>query len=62
MRADGAGVATAHQVPWMDAVGAMLYGRATYELMESAGPALARNEKVPRATRAWWHKLEAKPK
>src|SRR5262245_13887181 len=46
----------------MDAAGAMLYGRATYELMESAFPAMARDEKAPRAMREWARKLEAKPK
>jgi dihydrofolate reductase len=46
----------------MDAAGAMLYGRATYELMESAWPAVARDEKAPRAMREWARKLEAKPK
>ena len=46
----------------MDAAGAMLFGRATYELMESAWPAVARDEKAPRAMREWARKLEAKPK
>ena len=46
----------------MDAAGAMLWGRTTYELMESAFPALARDEKAPRAMREWARKLEAKPK
>jgi dihydrofolate reductase len=46
----------------MDAVGAMLFGRITYELMESAWPAVARDEKAPRAMGEWARKLEAKPK
>ena len=46
----------------MDAAGAMLWGRVTYELMESAWPAVARDDKAPRAMRDWARKLEAKPK
>jgi dihydrofolate reductase len=46
----------------MDAAGAMLWGRVTYELMESAWPAVARDENAPRAMREWARKLEAKPK
>ena len=46
----------------MDAVGGMLWGRVTYEMMESAWPAVARDENAPRATREWARKLEAKPK
>ncbi len=46
----------------MDGAGAMLFGRTTYELMESAWPAVARDEKSPRAMRDWAVKLEAKPK
>ena len=46
----------------MDAAGAMLWGRITYELMESAWPAVARDENAPHATREWARKLEAKPK
>ena len=46
----------------MDAAGAMLWGRTTYEIMESAWPAVARDEKAPRAMREWAGKLEAKPK
>jgi hypothetical protein len=37
----------------MDAAGAMLWGRVTYELMESAWPAVARDENAPRAMREW---------
>ena len=46
----------------VDAAEAILFGRVTYELMESAWPAVARDEKAPRAMRAWARKLEAKPK
>jgi dihydrofolate reductase len=46
----------------MDAAGAMLWGRVTYEMMESAWPAVARDENAPRAMREWARKLEAKPK
>jgi dihydrofolate reductase len=46
----------------MDEAGAMLFGRNTYELMENAWPAVARDEKAPRAMREWARKLEAKPK
>ena len=35
----------------MDEGGAMLWGRVTYEMMESAWPAVARDEKAPPATR-----------
>lgn len=46
----------------MDASGAMLFGRNTYELMEAFWPAVARDEGSPRAMRAWAQKLEAKAK
>ena len=46
----------------MDQSGAMLFGRNTYELMEGAWPAVARDEKAPRAMREWAQKLEAKAK
>jgi dihydrofolate reductase len=42
--------------------GAMLYGRTTYELMEDFWPAVARDEKAPRAMREWACKLEDMPK
>ena len=43
--------------------GAMLWGRVTYEMMESSWPAVARGEvDVPPAMRAWADTLEAKPK
>ncbi len=47
----------------MDECGAMLWGRVTYELMESYWPAVARGEvAAPPAVREWAIKLEAKPK
>ena len=46
----------------MDEAGAMLWGRVTYELMEGAWPAVARDESAPLALRDWARKLEAKPK
>jgi dihydrofolate reductase len=47
----------------MDDAGAMLWGRVTYEMMESAWPAVARgDEDAPPALREWAVKLEAKPK
>ncbi|MDE2300658.1 MAG: dihydrofolate reductase family protein, partial [Burkholderiales bacterium] len=47
----------------MDAGGAMLWGRATYEMMESYWPAVARGDvKAPPAVREWAVKLEIKPK
>jgi dihydrofolate reductase len=51
-----------HFTRLMDAAGAMLWGRVTYEMMESAWPAVARDESAPRAMREWARKLEAKPK
>ena len=51
-----------HFTALMDAAGAMLWGRKTYELMESAWPAIARDENAPRAEREWARKLDAKPK
>jgi dihydrofolate reductase len=47
----------------MDKGGAMLWGRVTYELMESYWPAVARGDQdAPPAIREWAVKLEAKPK
>jgi len=47
----------------MDEGEAMLWGRVTYEMMESYWPAVARgDEEAPPATREWAIKLEAKPK
>lgn len=51
-----------HFTRLMDTAGAMLWGRVTYELMESAWPAVARDENAPAATREWALKLEDKPK
>ena len=47
----------------MDESGAMLWGRVTYEMMESYWPAVARGAaEAPPAMREWAVKLEAKPK
>ena len=47
----------------LDEAGAMLWGRVTYEMMESYWPAVARGEQeAPPALRAWATKLETKPK
>src|SRR6476661_4177639 len=47
----------------MDESGAMLWGRITYEMMESYWPAVARGEvEAPPAIREWAVKLETKPK
>lgn len=47
----------------MNESGAMLWGRVTYELMESYWPAVARgDEDAPPAMRAWAIDLETKPK
>jgi len=47
----------------MDQNGAMLWGRVTYEMMESYWPAVARGEvDAPPAMREWADRLEAKPK
>jgi len=46
----------------MDAAGAMLFGRNTYELMEGAWPRVARDPQAASWDRDWAIKLEAKPK
>ncbi|MBT9555647.1 MAG: dihydrofolate reductase family protein [Myxococcales bacterium] len=47
----------------MDESGAMLWGRVTYEMMESYWPAVARGDlEAPAAIRDWAAKLEVKPK
>lgn len=47
----------------LDEGGAMLWGRVTYEMMESYWPAVARgDEEAPPAIRECAVKLEAKPK
>jgi len=51
-----------HWTQLMDRSGAMLFGRNTYDLMEAFWPAVARDEKAPRAMREWAQKLEAKAK
>ncbi|MDN5851762.1 MAG: dihydrofolate reductase family protein [Actinomycetia bacterium] len=48
---------------FMDGCGAMLWGRVTYEMMESYWPAVASGEQAaPPSMREWATKLEAKPK
>jgi dihydrofolate reductase len=51
-----------HFTQLIGAAGAMLYGRTSYELMEEHWPAVARDEKAPRAMREWARKLEDVPK
>ena len=47
----------------MDQSGAMLWGRVTYEMMESYWPSVARGDTdAPPAVREWAVKLDAKPK
>jgi dihydrofolate reductase len=47
----------------LDACGAMLWGRVTYEMMERHWPAIARGDvAAPPAVREWAVKLDAKPK
>ncbi|WP_313212850.1 dihydrofolate reductase family protein [Stenotrophomonas acidaminiphila] len=47
----------------MDESGAMLWGRVTYEMMESHWPAVARGDvEAPASMREWAVKLDAKPK
>jgi dihydrofolate reductase len=47
----------------MDEHGAMLWGRVTYEMMESYWPMVARGDTAaPPAMREWARKLEGKPK
>jgi dihydrofolate reductase len=47
----------------MNGAGAMLWGRVSYEMMESYWPAVARGDhEVPPAMRAWASRLETKPK
>ena len=47
----------------IDESGAMLWGRVTYEMMESYWPAVARGDvEAPPALREWAVKLETKPK
>ena len=47
----------------LDESGAMLWGRVTYEMMESYWPAVARGDvEAPLALREWAVKLDAQPK
>lgn len=47
----------------LDEHGALLWGRVTYEMMETFWPRVARGEvAAPPAVREWAEKLEAKPK
>ncbi|HET7792885.1 MAG TPA: dihydrofolate reductase family protein [Rhizobacter sp.] len=47
----------------LDEAGAMLWGRVTYEMMESYWPMVARGEvEAPPALREWALKLQTKPK
>lgn len=61
-----AGVADAelheHFTRLMDGAAAMLFGRVTYEMMESYWPAVARDEKAPADQRDWAQKLDRKRK
>ncbi|MCB0967769.1 MAG: dihydrofolate reductase family protein [Ilumatobacter sp.] len=53
----------AHFTHLMDEAGAMLWGRVTYEMMESYWPAVARgDEPASPAIRDWAIALDAKPK
>src|SRR6185295_1418352 len=53
----------AHFTRLLDEGGAMLWGRVTYEMMESYWPLVARgDEEAPPAMREWAVKLQAKPK
>src|SRR5689334_24545226 len=53
----------AHFTRLLDECGAMLWGRTTYEMMESYWPAVARGDvPAPPALQEWARKLDAKPK
>ncbi|MFI5728528.1 dihydrofolate reductase family protein [Kribbella sp. NPDC051587] len=53
----------AHFTRLMDEAGAMLWGRTTYEMMETYWPAVTRGDvEAPPAIREWAVKLDAKPK
>src|SRR5262249_58492501 len=50
---------------WTEVIGSgggVAFGGNPYEAMEGAWPAVARDEKAPRAMREWAQKLEAKAK
>jgi dihydrofolate reductase len=51
-----------HFTRLMDGAEAMLFGRVTYEMMESYWPAVARDEKAPADERDWARKLDRKRK
>jgi dihydrofolate reductase len=51
-----------HFTRLMDGAEAMLFGRVTYEMMESYWPAVARDEKAPPDERDWAQKLDRKRK
>ncbi|MEJ7729617.1 MAG: dihydrofolate reductase family protein [Polyangiaceae bacterium] len=51
-----------HFTQLIGAAGALLYGRTTYELMESHWPAVARDDKASPSDREWARKLEDIPK
>lgn len=51
-----------HFTRLMERAEAMLFGRVTYEMMESYWPAVARDEKAPADERDWAQKLEKKRK
>jgi dihydrofolate reductase len=52
-----------HFTALLDEAGAMLWGRTTYEMMESYWPAVARGDvEAPMALREWALKLDAIPK
>lgn len=51
-----------HFTQLIGGVGAMLYGRKTYELMEEYWPAVARDETASRSDREWACKLDEMPK
>jgi dihydrofolate reductase len=51
-----------HFTRLMEDAEAMLFGRVTYEMMESYWPAVARDEKAPADQRDWAQKLDRKRK
>jgi dihydrofolate reductase len=51
-----------HFTRLMDGAEAMLFGRVTYEMMESYWPAVGRDETAPADERVWAQKLDSKRK
>jgi dihydrofolate reductase len=51
-----------HFTRLMDGAESMLFGRVTYEMMESYWPSVARDEKAPADERDWAQKLDRKRK